>query len=82
MLVISTGNLALNVIMQKETPLDYLGRVNSVLNTSLMAAIPIGQMVFGILFDKLPSYICVIISAVITFITINIFRSSLIKDKN
>ncbi|AOR23391.1 MFS transporter [Clostridium taeniosporum] len=81
-LVVSTGNLALNVIIQKETPILYLGRINSVLNTSLMAAIPIGQMIFGVLFDKYPSSICVIISAVILFITVNLFKRSLFEDES
>ncbi|WP_055070533.1 MFS transporter [Clostridium massiliamazoniense] len=51
-LISSTGNLALTTIIQKETPISLLGRVGSVFSTILLIAMPLGQMVFGIVFNK------------------------------
>lgn len=51
-LISSTGNLALTTIIQKETPIFLLGRVGSVFSTILLIAMPLGQMIFGIIFNK------------------------------
>lgn len=81
-LISSIGNLALGTIVQKETPLSYMGRISAVFSTVLMAAAPIGQMIFGIMFDSLSSFLCIIISAIILFITINLFRKPLLNGEN
>ena len=44
-------NIGVATMMQKEVPLELFGRVTSVKETFSMAAVPLGQMAFGIVFD-------------------------------
>lgn len=75
--VISTiGNIVLSTLFQKIVPLSMLGRVGTVMNTALMASMPLGNMVFGVLFDKLKTWHCFLLGAVILFIIILLFRKS------
>lgn len=74
------GNVAVNTMFQKEVPLEIMGRVGTVNTSICMGAIPLGQMVIGFLFDKISAWICVSICAVILFITIMLFRTSLCGD--
>lgn len=68
----TVGNIGLTSIIQKEVPLNFLGRFYSIFGTICTIAIPIGQMVFGLLFDKINASICIIFSGLILFITISI----------
>ena len=76
-LITGIGNIALSTMIQKEIPLNLLGRINSAISMGLMIAVPLGQIVFGVLFDKLPADICLIISAFILFISILLLRKKL-----
>ncbi len=76
-LITGIGNIALSTMIQKEIPLNLLGRINSVISMGLMIAVPLGQIVFGVLFDKLSADICLIISAFILFISILLLRKKL-----
>jgi len=68
------NNILLGTILQQETPNSMLGRVSSVLNTLLLAATPLGQMVFGVLLDKIPVYICVVIVSAIMIVSSVAFK--------
>lgn len=68
-------NIVLNSIMQKTIPSDMLGRINSAMYTVLSSTIPLGQMVFGILYDDLPTTITVLISGVILFAVTAAFKN-------
>lgn len=68
-LVSSTVGLALTTVIQSVTPIDLLGRVFSVFSTILLVALPIGQVVFGILLSKYPVYIGISISGIIILAT-------------
>ena len=81
MLVTSIGNMALGVMFQQEVPLAIMGRVGTVMTTACMAAVPLGQMIFGVLFDKLYTWVCFSIAASILLIVILCFRSSLCKHE-
>lgn len=76
-LVITTANIALGTVFQKEVPLDMLGRAGTLMSTLSMGAMPLGRMLFGVLFDKLPAYLCVLISAAIIFIATVVLRKGL-----
>ncbi|ERI92523.1 transporter, major facilitator family protein [Clostridiales bacterium oral taxon 876 str. F0540] len=62
-LIITMANITLNTVFQKEIPLDMLGRAGTLMSTVSMGAMPLGTMLFGFLFDKLPAYLCILISA-------------------
>jgi len=74
-------NISISTMVQKETPLELYGRVNSVQTMAAMSAAPLGQMLFGILFDSVPSYIVVLITSVSLVITAFLFRRSIILEK-
>ena len=76
-LIVTVGNIVLNTMFQQEIPLEVMGRVFAVMGAVCTAAIPLGQMLFGFLFDTLEAWICVTLSAVILFITIMIFKKTL-----
>lgn len=79
-IILGIINISVGVVIQKNVSLDKLGRVNTVMNTSTMCIIPLGTMFFGYLYDVLPAYICVLISASIMFLGISIFRRALFKE--
>ena len=68
------NNILLGTILQQETPNFMMGRVSSVLGTLLIAATPLGQMVFGVLLDKIPVYVCVAIVSTIIIVSSVIFK--------
>lgn len=76
-LIILIVNIAIGTVLQQKVPLNMMGRVGSVMGTVCMAAIPLGQMIFGFLFDKIEAWICVSIISLTLFTTILIFRKSL-----
>jgi len=57
-------NIATSTMFQKEVPISMLGRVGAVLTTLSMGSIPLGQIIFGSLFDILPAYLPFIIAAI------------------
>ena len=76
-MIITTTNIAMSTMFQKIVPLPMMGRVSTVMNTCCMAIAPLGLVLFGILFDAISAWACILISALILFITILIFRKSL-----
>lgn len=64
-LIITILNICLFTLIQSETPNELLGRTNSALSTLTMCAIPLGQILFGVLFDKCPSWIPILLSSLI-----------------
>jgi len=76
-LIITVGNIALNTMFQQEIPLKVMGRVFAVMGAVCTAAIPLGQLLFGFLFDNLEAWVCVASSALILFVTIMIFKKTL-----
>jgi len=81
MLITSIGNMALGIMFQQEVPLSIMGRVGTVMTTACMAAVPLGQMVFGVLFDTLQTWICFSIAAAIPLIVILCFKRSLCTEE-
>lgn len=80
--MISAVNMALAISIQKQVPIEYLGRVSTVMNSLLMATSPLGTMFFGMLYDRIPAYIAVLICGSIMLVSIVLLRKSLyIGDK-
>lgn len=75
------ASLAITLLIQSETPSCMLGRVNSIISTFLTCFIPIGQISFGFLFDKLPPSICMALAFIILVITIIIYKNIILKEK-
>lgn len=77
-LITTIGNISLTTMLQIEIPLKLMGRVIATISTCLMIVTPLGQMIFGILFDKIPSWINIIICASINFVVILFFKNYLL----
>jgi MFS transporter, DHA3 family, macrolide efflux protein len=58
-LVASTFVIPMWVIFQKRIPNEYRGRFFAIFNTCVLAATPIGKLVFGSLSDIVPMYLVV-----------------------
>lgn len=80
--IITIANISLNTLFQKIVPVSMMGRVGSVFATGCMAMAPLGLLLFGMLYDKISSWICLIISAVILLVTILCFRKNLLSFDN
>lgn len=76
-IVVTTGNIVLNTLMQENVPLDIMGRVLSVMGVACGCAIPFGQMIFGVLYDKISTSLCFLITSLIMIICILCFRKAL-----
>lgn len=76
-IAVTTANITLGTLFQKEIPVEMMGRVGTLLNTVSMGAMPVGRILFGFLFDKLPTSLCIIAAAVMLFITMFAFKKKL-----
>lgn len=76
-LISTVVNIALSVMFQQIVPLDMMGRVGTVMGTCCMVCMPLGTALFGILYDKLAAWICLLISSVAAITIMMIFRKAL-----
>ena len=76
-IIITIANITLNVMFQKIVPLQMMGRVGTVMSTGCMACAPLGQIIFGLLFDSISSWICILIAASIACISVLFFKKPL-----
>jgi MFS family permease len=76
-LIISIGSISAGTMFQQEVPLELMGRVDTVMASVCMAAMPVGQMLFGFLFDNIGASMCLGITSFIFFISSMAFRKSL-----
>ena len=77
-LISSVTSIALTTTIQNTTNKELLGRINSLFSTVLMSITPIGQILFGLLFNYLPDYLCILIASSILLI-MTILILSIIK---
>ncbi len=74
-------NMPIGVYMQKLIAEEYRGRVFGLMETMAMSMMPIGMMVYGILYDTLPATaILLSTSAIIVTITLVLLRTSVLKE--
>lgn len=63
--IVTLNNISCATLEQNIIPLNLMGRVNAVTGTLVTSAIPIGQIIYGRLFDSLVSSTVLIISGVL-----------------
>lgn len=78
-IIITSTNIALSSMFQKIVSLSMMGIVGTVMNTCCIAAMPLGLALFGVLYDSISAWLCVLISAIILMVTILIFRKPLLN---
>ncbi|QCR32607.1 MFS transporter [Lysinibacillus sp. SGAir0095] len=74
-------NTPIGVMLQKDVDENYRGRVFGILEMMAMGLMPIGSLVFGILYDIVSAEIILIVcSVLLVMITLVLLPSSLIRD--
>lgn len=74
------GSISLSTACQQESPREMLGRVGTLMNTSMTASAPIGMMVFGVIFEYTPLYVGIGIAAIALFISTTFLRPLLVNE--
>ncbi|CAM5594894.1 MFS transporter OS=Lysinibacillus sphaericus OX=1421 GN=LS41612_13985 PE=4 SV=1 [Lysinibacillus sphaericus] len=69
-------NMPLGVFMQKLISEEYRGRVFGLMETMAMSMMPIGMLVYGVLYDSLPATGILLVTSIIIMV-IAFFRSAL-----
>lgn len=80
-LFIGLANTFLSVGMQSIVPLEFMGRVSTVVSTGAMIASPLSSMVYGYLFDKVSVASIFLISSGVMIIAMLFFKKSLYQIK-
>ncbi|WP_274517298.1 hypothetical protein [Lysinibacillus boronitolerans] len=74
-------NMPIGVYMQKIIAEEYRGRVFGLMETMAMSMMPIGMVVYGMLYDTLPATIILpVTSIIIIIISLVMLRSSILKE--
>ena len=78
-LCIGLANTFLNINFQYIVPLEFMGRVSTVMGTGCMIAMPLSNMIYGYLFDKISVSNIFLISSVIMVIAMRLYKKSLLS---
>lgn len=76
------ANIGLGTLFQTIVPIEAMGRVSTVFGLAMTISIPIGQLVFGGLYDTMPPYVAILIAGLIMMSAVLYFKNSLIKSDN
>lgn len=85
MLAFGASNVCVNtpigIMMQKDVDEEYRGRVFGILESMAMAMMPLGYLLFGLLYDKVPAeYVVLGSSLCLIVLTAYMIRTSVIKE--
>jgi MFS family permease len=70
---VTAVNIAVGTLLQKIVPLEYMGRTSTVLGLGTAIMIPIGQVIFGYLYDIINPGIVMILNGAIIILTVVIY---------
>lgn len=73
------ANIALNTLFSEIVPLDLMGRVSTMMSLAMTVLIPIGQMIFGYLYDTIIPNHVIAITGIILIITTLKYKKDLIN---
>ena len=79
-LFISIINITVGTLFAQVVPLHLMGRASSVMNLFVTITIPIGQVVFGLMFDHFPVYRVIMIGSSVVFIALLLVRNTLLSS--
>ncbi len=72
-------NIAIGTLFNQIVPIELMSRTGTVLNLLITIFIPIGQMIFGYLYDNVHTSYVIIINSLLLLISLIIYRSKLFK---
>ncbi len=78
--MISMVNITVGTMFAQVVPLHLMGRASAVMSLFITIAIPIGQVLFGIMFDALSASYVIMLGAILIFITLIILRKPLMAS--
>ncbi len=78
-LVVTVANIALGTLFDQVVPLDMMGRTSTVFNLAVTVFVPFGQMIFGVLYDKIIPSAAIIISGIILLTITSLYKKALIS---
>jgi len=78
-LVVTVANIAIGTLFNQVVPLDLMGRTSTIFNLAVTVFIPVGQMIFGFLYDIIVPEAVVIISGVILLIVTAMYKKALLS---
>lgn len=81
-IVATIVNIAVGTLFNQIVPLEMMGRTSSVFNLAVTVFIPIGQMLFGYLYDIIPASYVIILSGVILLLGLLRYKSILLNIDN
>lgn len=80
-LLTTVANIAVGTMFDTLVPKEYFGRVGSVMNMSLMATIPLGQILFGIAIDHISAPLTILVVGLITLLATLYFKNIFIEKE-
>lgn len=78
-LVVTVANIAIGTLFNQIVPLELMGRTSAVINLAVTVFIPVGQMIFGFLYDIIIPGVVVIISGIILMIVTMFYKKALLS---
>ncbi|HEY8420550.1 MAG TPA: MFS transporter [Thermoclostridium sp.] len=78
-LVVAVANIAIGTLFNQVVPLELMGRTSTVFNLAVTVFIPVGQMIFGFLYDIIINEAVVIISGIILLAVTAAYRKALLN---
>lgn len=82
--MVTAANIVIGTFFQKIVPLEYMGRTSTVMGVFTAAAIPIGQMIFGYLYDIINPGLVFILNGLIILMVVVIYYKQMayIDERN
>lgn len=77
--VVTVANIAIGTLFNEIVPLGLMGRTSTVFNLCVTVFIPVGQMIFGFLYDIIIPSVVVIISGVILMLVTMRYKKALLS---
>lgn len=77
-ITIGVINISIMTLFSQVVPLHAMGRTSTVLNLLVTIAIPIGQIMFGFLYDTILASYVIIISGLVLLLAILLFRKQML----
>lgn len=81
-ILVSAVNIGVTTLLQRVVPLEFMGRTSTVLGLLVAIAIPIGQMLFGALYDIINPGLVVILNGLVVLLAVLYHYKNLKKIEN
>ncbi len=81
-IIVTAVNISVTTLLQQTVPIEYMGRTSTVLTLSVTMAIPIGQMLFGYLYDIINPGLVVVLNGSIIILAVIIYYQRMKRIDN